>query len=296
MKQVDLAVFDLDNTLYDWYGSFLPAFYAMVDVATTILKCDRETLLDELRSVHIKHHDVEHPFSLLQTKTVQELLPQHRSTETLQILDPAFHAFNKVRKDNLALFPEVRSTLNELRARDIRLVAFTDSSYFATLRRIRQLDLVNVFQHIFCRAKSDDEPPFPVRQPDDNLSAITTELPANETKPDPRVLFEIAQIEETVTSSIAYIGDSISKDVLMAKKAGCFAIWAKYGVHRDKSMYDKLIRISHWTKEDIRREKDYAAEASKITPDFVCERSIVEVLAVLSGRASTSTGVSASRQ
>jgi FMN phosphatase YigB (HAD superfamily) len=289
MKQVDLAIFDLDNTLYDWYASFLPAFYAMVDVATSILKCDREILLDELRSVHVKHNDVEHPFSLLETKTVQALISQHGSAEALQILDPAFHAFNKVRRDNLALFPDVRSTLSELRARDIKLVAFTDSSYFATLRRIRQLDLVSVFQHIFCRAKSKDDPPFPVRRSDDNLSAITTELPANETKPDPRVLREIAQIEETVTSSTAYIGDSISKDILMAKKAGCFAIWAKYGVHRDKPMYDKLVRISHWTKEDIRRENDYAAEAEKISPDFVCERSIAEVLSVLGGPAYAST-------
>jgi phosphoglycolate phosphatase-like HAD superfamily hydrolase len=257
----------------------------MVDVATSILKCEREVLLDELRAVHVRHHDVEHPFSLLETKIVQELIPQYRSAEALQILDPAFHAFNKVRKNNLTLFPDVRSTLDELRKRNIKLVAFTDSSYFATLRRIRQLDLVNMFQHIFCRAKSEGDPPFPVRQSDDKLSEITTELPANETKPDPRVLFEIARIEETVASSIAYIGDSIPKDILMAKKAGCFAIWAKYGVHRDKPMYDKLIRISHWTKEDIRREEDYAAEAEKISPDFVCERSIVEVLEILSGPA-----------
>ena len=155
MKQVDVAVFDLDNTLYDWYASFLPAFYSMVDVATSILKCDREVLLDELRAVHIKHHDVEHPFSLLETQTIRELSRKSSPAETRRILDPAFHAFNKARKDNLALFPGVRTTLNELRSRGIRLVAFTDSSYFATLRRVRQLDLVEVFEKIFCRAKSE---------------------------------------------------------------------------------------------------------------------------------------------
>lgn len=285
MKQVDLAVFDLDNTLYDWYASFLPAFYAMVDVATPILNCDRDALLDELRSVHIEHHDVEHPFSLLETKIAQEFIAQKKNADARQLLDPAFHAFNKVRRDNLTLFPDVRRTLDELKARDIALIAFTDSSYFATLRRIRQLGLADVFQHIFCRAKSKKEPPFPVRVPDDNLGDITTELPANEAKPDPRVLIEIAKIENRATSSIAYIGDSISRDVLMAKKAGCFAVWAKYGVHKDKVMYERLIRISHWTSEDIRREKNFAVEAAKIEPDFVCERSISEVLAVLRGPA-----------
>ncbi|MBT1514364.1 HAD family hydrolase [Bradyrhizobium sp. SRL28] len=290
MKRVELAVFDLDNTLYDWYASFLPAFYAMVDVATSILKCDRDALLDELRSVHVKHHDVEHPFSLLETKTVQEFVSQERSSQALQVLDPAFHAFNKTRKENLALFPDVRTTLDELRTRDITLIAFTDSSYFATLHRIRQLGLANVFQHIFCRAKSKNDSPFPVRPPpEDNLIHITTELPADETKPDPRVLFEIARVENKITSSIAYIGDSISRDVLMAKKADCFAIWAKYGVHKDSTMYEKLVRISHWTTEDIQREKNYVAEAEKIKPDFVCERSIGEILTVLDGPTGTLT-------
>src|ERR1700722_8266593 len=146
MRRVDLAIFDLDNTLYDWYASFLPAFYSMVDVAVSILKCDREVLLDELRTVHVRHHDVEHPFSLIETETVQEISRRHGPAEVRRILDPAFHAFNKVRKNNLALFPDVRSTLDELRSRRIKLVAFTDSSYFAALRRIRQLDLVNMFE------------------------------------------------------------------------------------------------------------------------------------------------------
>ncbi|MGY3130146.1 FMN phosphatase YigB (HAD superfamily) [Bradyrhizobium sp. USDA 4501] len=283
MKNVELAVFDLDNTLYDWYASFVPAFYSMVDAATSILRCDREPLLDQLRSVHVRHHDVEHPYSLLETPIVQQRLGKNAR----EVLDPAFYAFNKARKDNLRLFPGVRETLNELENRNIKLVAFTDSSYFATLRRIRQLELVNAFRHIFCRAKSKSvfsDQPF-VAEPADRLHAITIELPADETKPDPRVLLDIARAERIEISSIAYIGDSISKDVLMAKKAGCLAIWAKYGVRRDPEMYEQLVRISHWTDEDIRRERNFANEAASIAPDLTCERSIVEMLTFLRGPA-----------
>ena len=287
MKQIDLAVFDLDNTLYDWYASFLPAFYSMVDVATSILDCDREGLLDELRAVHIRHQDVEHPFSLLETPTVRELFRKSSPAEARRIMDPAFHAFNKARKDNLKLFPGVRTTLDELRSREIRLVAFTDSSYFATLRRVRQLDLADVFERIFCRAKGESILSHSAEPMADTLAAITTELPASETKPDPAVLKDIAKNEKTKPSSIAYVGDSISKDVLMARKAGCFAIWAKYGVRRDPAMYNRLVRISHWTEEDIVRERNFAQEASTITPDFTCENSISEILEVLEGPGAT---------
>src|ERR1700719_4194662 len=111
MRCVDLAVFDLDITLYDWYASFLPAFYSMVDAAVPILECDRERLLDELKAVHVRHHDVEHPFSLLETDIVQEMSRRYGPAEARRNLDPAFHAFNKGRKNNLALFPGVRTTL-----------------------------------------------------------------------------------------------------------------------------------------------------------------------------------------
>ena len=265
----------------------------MVDVATSILACNREILLDELRAVHVKHHDVEHPFSLIETNTVQVIVRERGLAEASRILDPAFHAFNKARKDNLALFPEVRYTLDELRSRQIRLVAFTDSSYFATLRRVRQLDLTKVFEHIFCRAKGQITVPFSGQSPEDNLAAIVTELPANETKPNPAVLIDIAKAEGTPPSSIAYIGDSISKDILMARKAGCFSIWAKYGVHSDPAMYERLVRISHWTDQDIRRERNFAKEASTIMPDFTCEKSIAELLAILRGPSKASARASA---
>jgi phosphoglycolate phosphatase len=287
MRRVDVAVFDLDNTLYDWYVSFVPAFYAMLDVAIEVLKCNRETLLDELRNVHIAHHDVEHPFSLLETPTVQRYAREVGASTALRSLDPAFHAFNRTRKYNLSLFPNALSTLEELRARGIRLVAFTDSSYFATLRRVRQLNLIDIFEHIYCRARSEAAPGLPVESssalPTDNLPEIMIQLPANESKPDPRVLREIASIENIKMSSMAYIGDSITKDMLMAKNAGCLAIWARYGTNRDNLMYEQLVRISHWTAEDIQREKNFAREAADIAPDYICETSISELLPLLVG-------------
>jgi hypothetical protein len=44
-------------------------------------------------------------------------------------------------------------------------------------------------------------------------------------------------------------------------------------------------------KATIRREKDFVAEATRIRPDFVCERSIVEVLAVLNGPVNASEAI-----
>src|SRR5260370_6732758 len=118
---------------------------------------------------------------------------------------------------------------------------------------------------------------------------MTREWGAKEAKPDPAGLNDIAKAERTTPFSIAYIGDSISKDILMAKKAGCFAIWARYGVHRDPAMYERLVRISHWTDADVLRERNFAQEASTIAPDCTCETSIAELLTILRGPSEAST-------
>src|SRR4051812_24324474 len=98
-----LLVCDLDNTLYDWVSYFVPSFYAMVDRVVEITGCDRKKLLDDFRTVHQKHHDSEQPFALLETETIARMFAGVKWDDVVSKLDPAFHAFNSGRKQNLRL-------------------------------------------------------------------------------------------------------------------------------------------------------------------------------------------------
>ncbi len=281
MKNVDLIVFDLDNTLYDWYEAFIPAFYVMVDFATTILSCDREKLLTELKAVHVKYHNVEHPFSLLETPSFQFFSSRVGSDAALNAIDPAFHAFNRVRRESLHLFPDTIETLTALRDQSIQLVAFTDSSYFSAVGRVDRLGLNAFFSTIYCREKSAGSinSRFKARSNnDDHIRNMVIELPAQETKPNPDVLRDIVSRESTAMNKVAYVGDSLAKDILMAKRAGCLAVWAKFGSRVSAEMYEKLVRISHWSNQDIERERTFAREAMGVRPDVICESSLKEIL------------------
>jgi FMN phosphatase YigB (HAD superfamily) len=280
MRTLSLFIFDMDNTLYDWYEAFLPAFYEMVNVASKALNCNREELLSQLQEVHVRHHDVEHPFSLAETRIVQKQMEIHKHEDVLKLIDPAFHAFNSLRKRNLKLFPAVMETLEELRSRNVELVAYTDSTYFAALGRLERLGLSAIFSRVYCRERGNNSLPNNSAQQRQNLKKVV-EIPSHQSKPNPVVLADIVTAQHRDLANVAYIGDSLAKDVLMAKRAGCYAVWAKYGAHTDVEMYESLIRISHWTSEDILKEKNYAREAKNVEPDFTCERSIAEVLRLL---------------
>jgi len=74
------------------------------------------------------------------------------------------------------------------------------------------------------------------------------------------------------------VGDSVARDVLMAKQADVFAIWAAYGAQHDRRVYDDLVRISHWTAKDVALEQELRRRAEAVKPDFTAHHSFAEVL------------------
>jgi phosphoglycolate phosphatase len=275
-----LLVLDLDNTLYDWVKYFTTSFYAMVDVVVEILGCERDTLLDDLREVHQKHHDSEHPFALLETKVVRNLFSDLTSRERLERLDPAFHAFNKTRKQSLSLYPGVLDTLKELKGNGVIFAAYTESKIFSVLDRVERLELTDLLTRIYCR-DSDSIHPNP-------KSAIAWgkkiqkynvhKLHKETRKPDPFILKSLIKDFGFSLDRSAYVGDSVTRDITMAARAGVTSIWAKYGAKIHTNDYTSLVRVSHWTEEEIKREKSLSVEAKNVVPDIVLQASFTELI------------------
>jgi phosphoglycolate phosphatase len=279
-----LLVCDLDNTLYDWVGYFVPAFYSMVDEAVRITGCDRDELLDDFRSVHRLYKDSEYPFALLETGVVKRKFGQLDRREAAMRLDTAFHAFNSRRKNDLRLYPGVDETLRAISGAGIGLVAHTESSLYAAVDRLDRLGIANLFSRVYCRERPLSRHP--------NVEAAQTwlgkratnpivELSHHQRKPDVTVLLEICRGEGVSPQEAMYVGDSIARDVLMAKGAGLFAVWAKYGSSHSAEMYSRLVRVSHWSEEDIAREKELKDIAKSIAPDAVLDREFGEILPLL---------------
>jgi len=280
-----LLVCDLDNTLYDWVSYFVPSFYAMVDRASVILECDREKLLDDLKRVHQRHHDSEHPFALLETEAVRERFPNKSREELAIALDPAFHAFNSERKKRLTLYPGVKESLDELTSAGCALVAHTEGKLYSVLDRLRRLDLIDYFSTVYCRERSDVSHfredhgkrwllEFPMEK--------VVELSHHQRKPSTDVLMEICQREGVAPKDTVYVGDSMSRDMMMAKAVGVKAAWAKYGTRISKPDYAALVRVTHWSEDDVKREMKLKEASSNVNPDCILEYSFAEILECLS--------------
>lgn len=278
--RVRLLVCDFDNTLYDWVSYFVPSFYKMVDSAAAIMGLERDVLLDDLRSVHQKFRDSEHPFALLETASVQRLYPGANPKRVADLLDEAFYTFNKSRKETLRLYPGVPETLEALRTNGVTLVGHTEAKYLAVRDRLGRLGLGSLFSRVYCRERSESSRPaeWPHPPAESDFHADIVELSHHQAKPSPDVLTEICEREGADTSHVAYVGDSLFKDMLMANRAGVHAIWAKYGTVGYHGSYESLVRVSHWGEEDIAFERELRSHAGEIHPDFVLEHRFDELL------------------
>jgi hypothetical protein len=62
------------------------------------------------------------------------------------------------------------------------------------------------------------------------------------------------------------------RDIYMANSARTRSAWARYGTLYDKALWPKLVRVTHWTDSDVKREEALRKEAEGARPDCVLDR------------------------
>jgi phosphoglycolate phosphatase len=269
---VELVITDLDNTLYDWVSYFAQSFAAMMDEASRLLEVAPELLLDDLRAVHQRYGTMERPFALLDTDIVRKRFPSLSRRERAAALTEAFRAFDRMRMRTLQLYPGVRETL-EILSRECLVVAHTESSVFNANFRLDVLGLGETFQRIYAAADGEFEHPYPEQIAAVSASRARSQIldPA-ERKPDPRIVLKICAAYAIEPSRCVYVGDSRQRDVVMAKQASAHAVWARYGTDFDPGHWAQLIRVTHWTEQDHRRDEEARRELLRLEPDVVIDR------------------------
>lgn len=132
-----LLITDVDNTLFDWQRLWFETFSAMINRVLEISGVDKETLYRECSIIHQKYGTSEY------SHVLQELpcLLSRYGENVMENMRPAVEAFRDARKKCLSLYPSVAETLEELRARNVVVAAYTESKAFYTSYRFRKLGL-----------------------------------------------------------------------------------------------------------------------------------------------------------
>ena len=276
--RIRLVVTDLDNTLYDWVTCFTIAFYRMVAVAAERLGVDQERLIDELREIHRRYGNSEQPFALMETPTVLERYPGANRPRLARELDDAFQAFNQARRQHLRLYDGVLDALQRLQQASIPVAVHTEATVPNALYRLRALGLEQLFERLYAVTPAGQghyDPDRGERLLNTPLKVVSLSEKAR--KPDPRLVTEICRQMEVPAGETLYVGDSLRRDIDMARQAGAWTAWAQYGTRFDPALWEQLVRVTHWSVQEVQAAKRAYLSSRDITPDLVLQRSPVEM-------------------
>ncbi len=255
-----LLITDLDDTLYDWSGFFVPAFYAMAEEIAGITGIAMDQLLHEYREVHQSLGTVEFPYATLRLPSIRACFTGMETAQMKEALRPAFKKFNGIRDSRLRLFPGVAETLEALAARGLTIIGYTESSQENGFYRLQKLGADGFFKRVYaCESQFQS-----AYGSNEKVRTVRTK------KPNVDVLLDICRKEGRTPAEVAYVGDSLTKDMYMAKKAGVTALWARYP-REDTDYYEKLCAITSWTQEDFEREERLRRhmEQADLKPDHI---------------------------
>jgi len=275
-----LLITDLDNTLFDWVEVWYRSFSAMLDQIEAISGVSREILIPEIRAVHQRHGTSEYAFLIEEVPSLLEFCGGRNPSE---VFDQAIDAFRRARKESLRLYPGVQDTLAEIKHNGVMIVAYTESMAFYTGYRIRKLELDGLIDVLFSPTDHD----LPAGMDRDSMRKYPAEnyefnhtvhkhTPRGAFKPSAEVLRAIVNSTGIPLGNAVYVGDSLTKDVVMAQQVGVDNAWAKYGLAQQRAEYQLLRDVTHWTDDDVQREREI--QSIDVKPTIVLCQSFSEII------------------
>jgi FMN phosphatase YigB (HAD superfamily) len=283
---IRLVVLDLDNTLYDWIGFYIPSFLAMVEELSKITGISEPELKASFKRVHEKNKSSEYAFAIEELDILKATFGNLSTREVFEKFGSAVEAFRETRRRTLHLYGGVVDTLENLKSSNTRLVAVTDATMYYAVRRLKDLGIELLFDMI-C-APADHGLPPGVKPEDARSSSdptryrskipIQLNLQNDVRKPDSAILDAILATTKTAPQQAILVGDSLTKDILLAKRCGVWDVYAEYGTHVNPAFFNELLKITYWTDYDV--AEDEKLRRQEIIPTFTIH-SFPELLQII---------------
>ena len=279
-ETTSVLITDVDNTLFDWVGVWYHSFRPMLSELVRISGVPEDTLIAEIKCVHQWHGTAEYAFLV---EEVPSLVAAARGRPPAEVYASAIDAYRMARRSHLKLYPGVMDTLLEVKRRGCAVVAYTESMAFYSNYRLRRLGLDGVIDVLYS-PPDHDLPPGMTREQARQFPAwhyqfkqtVHRHTPTGELKPNPGILRQIVADTNSGHGSAVYVGDSLTKDVVMAQRAKVSDVWAAYGSAHTRPEYELLTAVTHWTAETVERER--ALSAVHANPTHTLDAGFAQLL------------------
>ncbi|MDR0966109.1 MAG: HAD family hydrolase [Myxococcales bacterium] len=244
------VVTDMDNTLYSWVDYIVPSTERMLETLCRVLSLPRIQVIQALKEVYDRYESNDYPFAIQESRLFDPYRGDFPSFSKL-VIEPASEAFAAARKRYLRPYRGVIETLRQLEVWGIPVVALTDAPRNPAERRAYMMGLDESLTALYALPAF----PFPetgiapeIRKREEAggcpIRCEVVELRREDEKPNSRGFLAICERLGVPPHEVALVGDSLSKDMRLARQTGAIGCWAEYGTYISAEYQERLDILS----------------------------------------------------
>lgn len=261
--QVKLVVTDVDGTLSSFWDYFVPAIRDFLRDVSQQVSLSVDELAQDIGHVIERRGTHEYPWLLEETSFAWKHFHNKPDEFVERFVQPFWQALDMNRAKYLRPFSGVMDTLGELKRQGLQIVALSDApDYMARTRNMQLFDGLLDAVYALETTEPDENDIFqPItleygRQRMQSLLDATagiksrfTVLPQSYEKPCPSGLDIVLKDFDVFPQEVLFIGDSLSKDGMVAASRGIKFLWAHYG-HQVPAEYEEMVQYSLKPRRD----------------------------------------------
>lgn len=252
-----LVITDVDGTLASFWDYFVPAMRDFLRDISARTKMPVPELAQDIGHVIERRGTHEYPWLLEETGFAWKHFAKDPDAFVEEFVRPFWQSVDANRAKYLRPYPQVLETLQELKAKGVKVVALSDApEYMARVRNKQIFDgLLDAVYSLETVEPDEDDIFHPItlehgRERVQKLRESTADLqtplhiiPTQWEKPYPAGLDKVLADFDVYPQEALFIGDSLAKDGIVAASRGIRFVWAHYGSSLPAE-YEEMINYS----------------------------------------------------
>jgi FMN phosphatase YigB (HAD superfamily) len=252
-----LVITDVDGTLASFWDYFVPAIRDFLRDVSVRVNMPLVELAHDIGHVIERRGTHEYPWLLEETGYAWKHYADDPSRFVKDYVEPFWESVDANRLKYLHPYPGVLETLEELKRRGIKIVALSDAPEYMARVRNRQIfdGLLDAVYSLETSEPDADDMFRPIalehgrervarlRKETAGLKTPLYTLPQSYEKPCPNGLDMVLKDFDVFPQEALFIGDSLSKDGLVAASRGIRFVHAHYGITLPAE-YEEIVNIS----------------------------------------------------
>ncbi len=244
LEEITDVLFDGDNTIWDWVTYAAHAYDAMLQCIVDETKKPENEVVAAMKAFYTEAGTLEHE-GLIQGMEAQGFFTDVPNFDHDELIHKAQKVFSEMRRKHLRLYDGIQNVIETLAKHGKCVRIITDAPEFQAKMRVRHFKLDPFIKDVYAMAGTSIDLPekFQKRRDDGHYNVDFPTFITELEKPYSDLESILKMTPEQISRHVLIIGDNPKKDIELAKRFGCRAIYASYGIP-PKEYLERLLRLA----------------------------------------------------